>query len=391
MAHAFLTTSLTETFEPESAQVEIYDRGHYAGGSFGIRIGRGGSRVFFVIYRLHGKRKRLTLGRLPLLTLTQAREQAREILAAVAEGRDPAAEKRSYRCSESFRELVSLFRKKKLETLSAKTMAEYQRIIQHEFMPLWSDRKLADLKRIDVKSLVQGIERRGSQVMAARALAVARSIFAFAVDEMVIDHNPAAEIAVELAVPQVNVLALGDLQAIWRASTLLSAVEGTALQMLLLSAQHPGDVLALRWGEVRFDVWEVARGKGAHEVYLVPATLKSLSELHKHRHGEYVFSQKSGKPFLSFTPILRSLQKLVPNLPKCSALDIYRSAKINLRRLGVRAEVIELLQFRRSMIARLGVEAEEQRDALRSVLLIWARALIPDEERREKVRSIFDR
>ena len=58
---------------------------------FGIRIMRGGTRTYVVMYRAGGRRRRMGLGHHGVTTPEQARTSAINILARVRNGEDPAA------------------------------------------------------------------------------------------------------------------------------------------------------------------------------------------------------------------------------------------------------------------------------------------------------------
>src|SRR5690242_6367532 len=61
----------------------------------GIRITAAGHRAFVMRYVAQGRERRLTLGEHPALTLTAAREMARERKGQVIKGADPLAQKRA--------------------------------------------------------------------------------------------------------------------------------------------------------------------------------------------------------------------------------------------------------------------------------------------------------
>jgi len=99
MAHLELTDEIIPSLSPRQQLEEFYDRNFAAGGSFGLRVGAGGKRSYFLIYSLHGHRRRMTLGAYPTLSLSEARSKAQGLLRMVAQGRDPARELRLYRRS----------------------------------------------------------------------------------------------------------------------------------------------------------------------------------------------------------------------------------------------------------------------------------------------------
>src|SRR5262245_32329886 len=61
--------------------------------SFGLRLRAGGSRTWVVHYDFGNATRRLTLGAVATLDLGEARDRARDILAAVRLGQDPATKK----------------------------------------------------------------------------------------------------------------------------------------------------------------------------------------------------------------------------------------------------------------------------------------------------------
>src|SRR4051812_21167890 len=59
-----------------------------------LRVSQRGTKTFVVWYRTRGgESRRLMLGRYPLLSLSQAREKAKEALRQVADGKDPFVER----------------------------------------------------------------------------------------------------------------------------------------------------------------------------------------------------------------------------------------------------------------------------------------------------------
>jgi len=61
---------------------------------FGVRASLSGSKVFIVQYTIGNKQRRMSLGKIEVLEVDTARLKAKEILAAVRMGQDPAGDKR---------------------------------------------------------------------------------------------------------------------------------------------------------------------------------------------------------------------------------------------------------------------------------------------------------
>jgi hypothetical protein len=60
---------------------------------FGVRASMSGSKVFVVQYSIKNKQRRMSLGKIDMLEVDTARQKAKEILAAVRMGQDPAGDK----------------------------------------------------------------------------------------------------------------------------------------------------------------------------------------------------------------------------------------------------------------------------------------------------------
>ena len=61
---------------------------------FGIRVTAGNARAFIAEARVNGRKRRVTLGRVGVITAEEARKKAKRKLADMGDGIDPAAEKR---------------------------------------------------------------------------------------------------------------------------------------------------------------------------------------------------------------------------------------------------------------------------------------------------------
>jgi integrase len=75
------------------ASQAIYRDGALPG--FGILVGSGGTKSFFVETRISGRVRRVSIGKYGHLTPVQARIKAQELLGSIVLGNDPAAEKRA--------------------------------------------------------------------------------------------------------------------------------------------------------------------------------------------------------------------------------------------------------------------------------------------------------
>src|SRR6266446_5073927 len=73
---------------------------------FGLRLAAGGARTWVVRYKIRGRSRWFTLGTYPLISLADARKKAKEALAKVVQGEDPASERRAANEAITFGELT---------------------------------------------------------------------------------------------------------------------------------------------------------------------------------------------------------------------------------------------------------------------------------------------
>ena len=293
---------------------------------FGVRVSYGGKRVFVVRYRVSGRLRRMTLGPYPAMTLKEARRKAKEVLGSVAVGEDPAEEKVLKREGLRFRDLSDKY----LEMVDRRfrSAAEERRMINKDLLPALGWKLLIDIKRRDVRDLVERIAfKRGAPIMANRVLGVLSRMFNFALDREWIEANPAArmkepgkEVSRERVLNDEEIRALWiKLEEIrWADTRVLTVVaEGDApvppprniarataeaFQVQLLTGQRPGEVRGMRWEDVDFEGrwWilppHLTKNGKAHRVPLTDAAMDIIETRREEatERSEFVFENKDG-------------------------------------------------------------------------------------------------
>jgi hypothetical protein len=163
--------------------------------AFGLRVREGGSRTFVIQYDFGGKTKRMTLGSVAALDLGKARARAKNLLAAVRLGRDPASEKREAqaRASETFGALLPRYLVRKGAELKPRSFREVERHLLVHAKPLHprAVNALAHDHRAIAAQLAQIVEASGEPT----AKLVRDSLsgyFGWLVREGLADANPVA-------------------------------------------------------------------------------------------------------------------------------------------------------------------------------------------------------
>jgi hypothetical protein len=148
-------------------------------------------------YRFHGRPRKLTVGGYPQISLKDARAAAMRALSAIAEGRDPAAEKvataaaaRAARrkTGDAVKTVIDDFIKlyAKPNTRDWKGTAR----LLKQFSQAWEGRRLAEISKADIHRVLDGIVARGAPVGANRTFAQLRKMCRWAVSRGIVERSP---------------------------------------------------------------------------------------------------------------------------------------------------------------------------------------------------------
>ena len=177
---------------PEKGQVEIWDT---LVPGFGVRVSHGGRKAFVLLYRVRGqsRKRRLTLGAYPALSLAEARQIARDALLQAQRGSDPAAVKVcAAEGALSYAALVDEFVTKYRDADQHRSWFEVERILRKETVSLWGGRPASQITRSDVQAVLEAMHRRGSPIATNRLLAALRPMFKWAEETGRIPSSPVA-------------------------------------------------------------------------------------------------------------------------------------------------------------------------------------------------------
>lgn len=164
---------------------------------FGIRV-TPGAKTFFVQYRAgtgrSAPKRRFSLGQYGALTLSQARLLAKGVLADVAKGLDPAANRNASNDAPTVSAFGTDYLAEVASRLKRTTAAEYGRLWAKHVLPAMGSHRLIAVIPADVARLHRSM--RSTPYNANRVLAVLGSFFAYAERQGVRPKhtNPAHEI-----------------------------------------------------------------------------------------------------------------------------------------------------------------------------------------------------
>ena len=173
---AKLTKRFMDALTPQEADRIIFDDS-LAG--FGARISPAGRKTFVVQYRSGGRTRRMSLGKFGVVTCDEARKRAREVLGAVAGGKDPSSAQNAKRRSPTVSMLAERFLAEHVSTkCKPRTQKEYARLLDKQILPAIGSWRVEDIKRADIAAYYARLSKTPYQ--ANRILAVLHKMFQLA-------------------------------------------------------------------------------------------------------------------------------------------------------------------------------------------------------------------
>lgn len=338
-----------------------------------------GKKGWAVRYRFNGKPAKLTLGPVAMIGLEAARTKARDALAMIASGKDPAEDKRAAKAVSAAPALPSLVtdywsvveRFNTLELAGLRSGAQVFRALERETKDRWQGKAVGDITRQDVRALIDDIKagvgrtRGPAPVQAARVLSYVSWFFSWSMGRDILVANPAAGVPKpvnEFARRRQRVLEDAELVDLWRVADRIGHPFGPMVQLLILTGCRLREVAEAEWSEIDLKAhrWIIppARAKNgeAHEVHLTAPALRILDALP--RIGEqprFVLTTTGSTPISGFDRTKRKIDAMLAALdaerldageigrPRDPWVfhDLRRSVASGLARLRVPFEVVE--------------------------------------------------
>lgn len=259
------TTPLTDTF-CKNAKHSSKPNGdkHTDGGGLYLLVKAAG-KYWRMDYTLYGKRKTLSIGVYPAISLEQARKQRTKARELLAQGIDPSIAKQEARHAEkmaaanTYEAVAREFHTLKAEGWSEAHAAKWLRMNELYLFPELGNRPIASIKAKDILDALRKVESKGILSTAQDLQQMAGQVFRYAVQTGRIEQNPAPDLKGALKphvtkhfAAVVTPVAAGGLLRSIDAYTGSPATKA-ALKLSALFFQRPGNIRAMQWGWIDFD------------------------------------------------------------------------------------------------------------------------------------------
>jgi len=313
-----------------------------------------GSKSWRLDYSYFGKRKTLTFGTYPTLSLAEARDQMRESKKRLAEGLDPSLAKKRQQLAakaaagNTFGAIADEF----IDKLRRDKRAE-PTIVKNEWMLKSLSKKLApypitQITARDVLDVLNRIERSGRVESALATRSAIGRVFRYAIATARAESDPTSALrgALQRHVP-ISHAALISREGMGGLMRAIYGYEGWpslvgVLKMQAFCFARPGETRTMEWAELDLDkaIWTIPAAKTKmrreHQVPLSQQALAVIEDM-KVLFGDkpHVFpSMMSGKKLLSENSMNSALRRMGVGIAEHTAHGFRSSASTILNESG---------------------------------------------------------
>jgi integrase len=322
---------------------------------FGMRVEKSGAKTFIVRYRAEGggrtaAQRFVTVGRYGPLTPEQARKQAKTVLGGVAQGDDPADERRAKRREMRMSGLIDLYEEEGCFVQRGKRQGVPMKPLTKQFtmarlrnhvVPLLGHKRVTEINAGDIERFVREVAAgktnrdekvgprkriivRGGEGVARKVVRDLSAVFSFAARNEIVSRNPCETAAVRKTDNQrERFLTLEEVGRLGAALDELEqeGVNAKALniaRLWALTGCRRDEIAGLKWSELKLDegLLELMDSKTGKSVRpLGDAAVALLKSIDKHDGTDFVFPAERGDGYFQGTKTMWSRAIKKADLP----------------------------------------------------------------------------
>jgi integrase len=302
-------TTIRSLALPDCARDKTFFDTELAG--FGLRLRDTGARSWLVQYAVGGRTRRMTLGSPETVDPGKAREAAKDILAKVRLGQDPAHDKQASRqdAAHTVGSLIPRFLQRQRPRLRPKSFAESTRHLTKDLRTFHA----LPIARLDRRAIAARLSEiaESRPATANRVRATASAFCSWAAREGLIENNPVAFTnAATHNGPRNRLLTDAELAAIWAA--LGEDHYSNILRLLIHTGARREEIGALRWPEIDLANALITLPPGRtknNRLHAIPLSTAALAILtaQARSDSEFVFGASGRAGFQNWTLCKRQL------------------------------------------------------------------------------------
>jgi integrase len=389
-----LDAKTTGELELDGKSDVIFFDDDLSGFGYRLRLGAGGKvlRSWIVQYRRAGASRRLLLGSAAVLGADQARAAAKKVLAKVALGEDPQADREGRRGKDrvTMRAVVDEYLAGKQADVRRRTLTGLRRYLTGTYFRPLHNMPIDTVARRDIAARLVAVTREHGSIVAARSRAALSTFFVWAMRMGIIESNPIiGTIQPKAGQPRERTLSDPELAAVWRACG--DDDYGRIVRLLILLGSRRQEVGGMCWSELDRGTWRLPAGRSknarAHELPLPPMAIDIIRSTPRMLNREHLFGVHSSNGFSAWDRCKHELDAR-SGVSGWTHHDLRRTCATKMADIGVAPHVIEQILAHRTGhkagVAGIYNRSSYERE-VRTALALWAdhiRTLVEGGERR---------
>ncbi len=336
-----LTDRMVAKLKPGAKRLTLPDpllRGHY------VRVTPKGAKSYVAVARdPGGKQIWATLGSADVLTIDEARDQAREAIKRIKAGKTafeppPVA-------PDSFEAVADNWMRRHVQTKGLRSEYEISRLLCGHLIPFLGARDFEGIRRSDVAALLDRVEDKSGPRQADAVLAVFSSManwYAARSDSYVPPLARGMRRDDPHARRRERILDDEELRRLWAVA---DGAFGAFIKVALTTAQRRAKITTMRWEDVAIDgTWTIpveAREKGSGGALLLPEiAIDAIRSQPRITGNPYVFAGNGAGPFTAHHKRKQRIDERAKIAPWVIH-DLRRTSRSLMARARVRPDIAE--------------------------------------------------
>ena len=306
-----------------------------------VRVQPTGNKSFVAVTRdPRGKQIWTTIGSATLLTVEDARQEAKEVIKRIKAGKDKAG-------PQSFEAVANDWLRRHVDAKGLRDAYEIRRVLKKHIMPEFGGREFESIRRGDVSRLLDQVEDELGARTADKVLEITSGICRFYETRNENYSSPIIKGMKRYSTKdhaRKRILSDDEIRNLWATCDTANGY-GALVKLLLLTGQRREKVAAMRWDEIDADgTWHIPSERreknNAGELVLPKLALDIINGRPRFASSPYVLSNGNG-PMRSFHGPRDAMKAKLKFADDWRLHDLRRTARSLMSRAGVRPDIAE--------------------------------------------------